>query len=77
MDDEYLKVSDVVERLKVTRQAVYNWISEGRLSAVRVGRGLRVSRRSLEAFIQPVRPGEQLVDEETEPGHWEPELMAA
>jgi excisionase family DNA binding protein len=74
MDDEYLKVSDIVERLKVTRQAVYNWIAEGRLKAIKVGRSLRVSRSSLEAFIQPVQPGDQIVDED-ESGHWALALM--
>jgi len=77
MDEEYLKVSDVVDRLKVTRQAVYNWISEGRLKAVKVGRSLRVSRNSLEAFIQPVKPGERITDDEGEPGQWAPTLAAA
>lgn len=76
MDDEYLKVSDIVKRLQVTRQAVYNWIGEGRLKAIKVGRSLRISRSSLEAFIQPVQPGDQIVDEE-ESGNWALALMAA
>ena len=75
MDDTYLTVREVSERLRVTRQAIYNWIAEGRLKAIKVGKSVRVSRASIEAFIQPVKPGEQLEDEDV--GNWTPELIAA
>lgn len=76
MDDTYLTVREVAERLRVTRQAVYNWITEGRLNAIRVGKSVRVSVKSIEAFIQPIKPGERVIDEE-ESGHWMPALMTA
>lgn len=51
----YLKVSQVASELQVTRQAVYGWIAEGRLSGIRLNtskRGsVRVSRAALDAFI--------------------------
>lgn len=76
MDEEYLRVEDVAKRLKVTRQAVYNWIADGRLKAVRVaGKTMRIPVSSLLAIMEPVNPGETLGDEE--PGNLEPVLLAA
>lgn len=51
MDDEYIKPSDVAKRLGVTRGAVYKWIREGKLRAVRFGtRAVRIPRTALEEF---------------------------
>lgn len=75
MDEEYLKVEDVAKRLKVTRQAVYNWIADGRLKAVRVaGKAMRIPVSSVLAIMEPVKPGEHI---EEEPGQWAPALIAA
>lgn len=51
-DEEYLKPGEVAERLGVSRQAIYKWIKEGRLKAVRFGaaRGVRITRVALEEF---------------------------
>lgn len=75
MEDEYLKVGDVAARLHVSRQAVYNWIAEGRLEAVRVGKSVRVPVSALLRFMQPVKPGERIEDDE--PGKFVPALAAA
>ena len=75
MDDTYLTVREVAERLRVTRQAIYNWITEGRLKAIKVGKSVRVSRSSIEAFIQPVKPGDPIEDDES--GQWTPALITA
>jgi len=72
MDEEYLTVDEVRRKLHVTRQAVYNWISEGKLRAVRVGRSVRVPVSALVEFIRPVTPGERIDDEEIEPGQLMP-----
>ena len=58
MSDTYYKPEEVAALLKVTKQAVYNWINEGRLYAVKAGRVTRVPREALAAFLQPVQPGE-------------------
>ena len=52
MQGEYLKPSDVAKRLGVSRQAVYKWIKEGRLKAVRfgIGKAVRIPRAALEEF---------------------------
>ncbi len=64
MDEKYLTVEEVRTALHVTRQAVYNWISEGKLRAVRVGRAVRIPASALNEFIQPIKPGERIEDED-------------
>jgi excisionase family DNA binding protein len=75
MEEQYLTVRQVAERLQVTRQAVYNWINEGRIKAVKLGKSVRIPVSSLLAFMQPVKSGELIEDDES--GNWAPELLAA
>lgn len=42
---------EVAEILQVTRRTVYGWIKDGKLKAVKVGRGWRVKREELDSFI--------------------------
>ena len=58
MNTNYLTPDEVASRLQVSRQVVYNWINDGRLSAVKAGRTLRVPEYALEAFLQPVHAGD-------------------
>lgn len=58
MNPNYLTPDEVASRLQVSRQVVYNWINDGRLSAVKAGRTLRVPDYALEAFLQPVHAGD-------------------
>jgi excisionase family DNA binding protein len=57
VEEQYYTVQEIAKRLRVTRQAIYNWIDEGRLQAVKVGRSLRIPESALRAFIQPAEPG--------------------
>jgi excisionase family DNA binding protein len=66
MSETYFTVKEVAERFKVSRQAVYDWISEGRLRAVKIGNRTRIPESSLEAFVRPVEPGESLESESDE-----------
>lgn len=61
MAEYYYKVSEVAKKFNVTPQAVYKWINEGKLKAVRIGDSTRVRSDDLEAFEQPiiVTPQEQ------------------
>lgn len=79
MDETYLTVREVAERLRVTRQAIYNWITEGRLKAVKLGgKSVRVPLSSVAEFVQPIMPGERIeIEEEDEPGKWAPALAVA
>jgi excisionase family DNA binding protein len=55
-EEEYVKPTDVARRLKVSRGAVYKWIREGKLRAVKFGdRAVRIPRSSIEAFEQRAR----------------------
>lgn len=66
VQEEYFTVKEIADRLRVTRQAVYDWIREGRLRAVKVGNRTRIPGSAVAEFIQPVKPGEPLegLDEE-------------
>lgn len=75
MEETYLTVREVAERLRVTRQAIYNWIADGRLKAVKLGgKSLRITLSSVNEFIQPLTPGEPIEDDEA--GQWAPTLVA-
>lgn len=55
MSDEsegYIKPSALARRLDVTRGAVYKWIREGRLQAVRIGVSVRIPMAEAERFIR-------------------------
>jgi excisionase family DNA binding protein len=74
-DDEYLTVKETAEHLKLNQQTVRNWIDQGRLPAVRIGRRVRIPRSDLERILtegltapaepepssaEPVEPRDQL-----------------
>ena len=51
--DEVLTVKDVADLLKLNQQTVRNWIDQGSLPAVRVGRRrVRFKRSDLDQFIE-------------------------
>lgn len=66
MDEKQYTVKEIAEHFRVSRQAVYDWISEGKLGAIRVGERVRIPESALRAFIQPIQPGENI--SEKEPG---------
>lgn len=53
---ELLTVQETAHLLRVSPITVRRYIAAGRLAAVRVGRGVRVRREALEAFVAPVIP---------------------
>jgi len=60
MAEQYYTVREVAERFKVSRQSVYDWISEGRLRAVKIGNRTRIPESALEEFVQQIEPGEAI-----------------
>jgi excisionase family DNA binding protein len=66
VQEEYYTVKEVADRLKVTRQAVYDWIRDGRLRAVKVGRRTRVPGSAVTEFLQPIQPGDQIETDDDE-----------
>jgi excisionase family DNA binding protein len=59
---ELLSVFDIAKRLKLHVKTVRNYVREGRLKAVRIGKQYRVARTDLEAFTGfplPLTDGER------------------
>jgi excisionase family DNA binding protein len=50
--DSFLTVAEVAEMLKLNQQTVRNWIDQGSLPAVRVGRRVRIRRSDLERVLE-------------------------
>ena len=59
MADNYYKVSEVAKKFNVTPQAVYKWINEGKLRAVKVGESTRIRSDDLADFEQPIIVGQE------------------
>ena len=47
-EDAFLTVAEVAATLKLNQQTVRNWIDQGRLPAVRIGRRVRVRRADID-----------------------------
>lgn len=44
-------VDDIMDILEVTRRTVYEWIKDGKLKAVRIGRQLRIPAEFYQEFM--------------------------
>ena len=55
--DEFLTVADIAEILKLNPQTVRNWIDQGSLPALHVGRRVRVLRSDFDALLERGRTG--------------------
>src|SRR5437016_11755897 len=51
IDDSFLTVAEVAEMLKLNQQTVRNWIDQGSLPALRVGRRVRIKRSDLDQVL--------------------------
>jgi excisionase family DNA binding protein len=49
--DEFLTVAEIAAILKLNQQTIRNWIDNGSLPALRIGRRVRVIRRDLDELI--------------------------
>jgi excisionase family DNA binding protein len=52
LDESFLTVAEVAEILKLNQQTVRNWIDQGSLPAVRVGRRVRIKRSDFERVLE-------------------------
>jgi excisionase family DNA binding protein len=50
-EESFLTVAEVAERLKLNQQTVRNWIDQGSLPALRVGRRVRIKRSDFERIV--------------------------
>ena len=51
-EDEFLTVAEVAEKLKLNQQTVRNWIDQGSLPALRVGRRVRIKRSDFRRILE-------------------------
>jgi excisionase family DNA binding protein len=51
-----LTIQETAERLRVNPITVRRFIADGRLPAVRVGRGVRVEKDAVDQLLEPVAP---------------------
>lgn len=49
-DIEIYTLEEIEKLLQVTRRTLYNWITDGKLKAFKVGKQWRVTRDALEEF---------------------------
>src|SRR5947199_5424494 len=52
LEETFLTVAEVAEMLKLNQQTVRNWIDQGSLPALRVGRRVRIKRSDLERVLE-------------------------
>jgi excisionase family DNA binding protein len=50
-EESYLTVAEVASTLKLNQQTVRNWIDQGSLPALRVGRRVRIKRSDFERIL--------------------------
>jgi excisionase family DNA binding protein len=53
---EYLTVQEVALQLKVSPITIRRYIAQGRLAAVKVGRGVRIRKEAVDSLPEPVKP---------------------
>jgi excisionase family DNA binding protein len=51
LEDSFLTVAEVAETLKLNQQTVRNWIDQGSLPALRIGRRVRIRRSDFERLL--------------------------
>jgi excisionase family DNA binding protein len=51
LDETFLTVAEVAQLLKLNQQTVRNWIDQGKLPALRVGRRVRIRRSDFERVL--------------------------
>jgi excisionase family DNA binding protein len=55
VDERYLTLPEVAERLQVSRRTVYRWIKSGDLDAYQFGREYRITESALKRFLEAHR----------------------
>jgi excisionase family DNA binding protein len=51
-EESFLTVAEVADMLKLNQQTVRNWIDQGSLPALRVGRRVRIKRSDLDRVLE-------------------------
>jgi excisionase family DNA binding protein len=76
--EEFLTVADIARILKLNQQTVRNWIDQGTLPALHVGRRVRVRRSDSDALLERGRTAAPAAPERSSAqAFWEGELLPA
>ena len=67
MADPFYTPDELAALLKVTRQAIYNWIQQGQIEAVRIGRTVRIPGEEVERLLREGRSPRQAVQASERP----------
>lgn len=59
-DEIYLTVAEVAQTLKINQQTVRNWIDQGTLPALRVGRRVRIKRSDFQRILDESYSGRRV-----------------
>jgi excisionase family DNA binding protein len=55
-EDVWINIGQAAGRIGVTPKSIYNWINDGSLPAVRIGRNvIRIRKSDVDALLVPVR----------------------
>ncbi len=73
MPNALLTVPQVAEQFQVTAQTIRNWIDQGVLPAVRVGRAFRIARDDVDALLDRAKAESDSVATQRDP--WSPETF--
>ncbi len=65
-EETFLTVAEVAEMLKLNQQTVRNWIDQGSLPALRVGRRVRIKRSDFDRILEDSYSGSSSSAEEEE-----------
>ncbi len=57
LDEDFLTVAEVAEMLKLNQQTIRNWIDQGSMPALRVGRRVRIKRSDLDRLLADAYSG--------------------
>lgn len=71
MSNTLLTVPQVAEEFQVTAQTIRNWIDQGVLPAVRVGRAFRIRRADVDALLDRAQAESESLATQRDP--WAPE----
>ena len=66
-EESYLTVAEVAETLKLNQQTVRNWIDQGSLPALRVGRRVRIKRSDFQRILDESYTGNATAPDRAQP----------
>ena len=73
--DSLLTVDDIARILKLNPQTVRNWIDQGYLRAIRIGRNVRVTRAEFDRLIEESDTGPKPARSDAAQAFWDGELL--